>query len=124
MKVTEEEARGSASGDVHVVRTTSSSDANGNLRVALREVADTTKTSPDAQETRTMVYLADGNGGFTPSVQTRELQKRKAGDEVEVKTTTLYPGANGNWQLGRSSGKNDQGRRQKEPNRRGPRVPP
>jgi hypothetical protein len=100
MKVTEEEARGSASGDVHVVRTTSSSDANGNLRVALREVADTTKTSPDAQETRTMVYLADGNGGFTPSVQTRELQKRKAGDEVEVKTTTLYPGANGNWQLG------------------------
>jgi hypothetical protein len=33
-------------------------------------------------------------------VQTRELQKRKAGDEVEVKTTTLYPGANGNWQLG------------------------
>ena len=100
MKVAEEEARGSASGDVHVVRTTSSSDANGNLRVALREVADTTKRSPDAQETRTMVYLADGNGGFTPSVQTRELQKRKAGDEVEVKTTTLYPGANGNWQLG------------------------
>jgi hypothetical protein len=100
MKVTEEEARGSASGDAHVVRTTSSSDANGNLQVVLREVADTKKTSPDAQETRTMVYLADGNGGFTPSVQTRESQKHKAGDEVEVKTMTLYPGANGNWQLG------------------------
>ncbi len=99
MKVTEEEARGSASGDVHEVRTTSSSDANGNLHVVLREVADT-KTSPDAQETKTTVYLADGNGGFSPSVQTRELQKRKAGDEVEVKTTTLYPGASGNWELG------------------------
>jgi hypothetical protein len=100
MKVTEQEARGSASGDVHEVRTTSSSDANGNLQVVLREVVDTKKTSPDAQETRTMVYLADGNGGFTPSVQTRQSQKHKAGDEVEVKTTTLYPGANGNWQLG------------------------
>jgi hypothetical protein len=100
MKVTEQEARGSASGDVHEVRTTSSSDANGNLQVVLREVADTKKTSPDGQETKTTVYLADGNGGFSPSVQTRELQKHKAGDEVEVKTTTLYPGANGNWELG------------------------
>jgi hypothetical protein len=100
MKVTEEEARGSASGDVHEVRTTSSSDANGNLQVVLREVADTKKTSPDAQETKTTVYLADGNGGFTPSVQTRELQKRNAGDETEVRTTTLFPGADGNWELG------------------------
>jgi hypothetical protein len=100
MKVTEEEARGSASGDVHEVRATSSADANGNLQVVLREVADTKKTSPDAQETKTTVYLADGNGGFTPSVQTRELQKHNAGDKTEVKTTTLYPGANGNWELG------------------------
>jgi hypothetical protein len=100
MKVTEEEARGSASGDVHEVRATSSADANGNLQVVLREVADTKKTSPDAQETKTTVYLADGNGGFTPSVQTRELQTRNAGDETEVQTTTLYPGANGNWELG------------------------
>lgn len=100
MKVTEEEARGSASGDVHQVRTTSSSDADGNLHVVLREVADTKKTTPDAQETKTMVYLADGNGGFTPSVQTRELQKRNAGNDIEVRTTTLFPGANGNWELG------------------------
>ena len=34
--------------------------------------------------THLLVYLADGNGGFTPSVQTRESQKHKAGDEVEV----------------------------------------
>jgi hypothetical protein len=100
MKLTEEEARDSASGDVHEVRTTSSSDGNGNLHVVLREVADTKKTSPYAQETKTTVYLADGNGGFTPSVQTRELQKRNAGDETEVRTTTLFPGANGNWELG------------------------
>lgn len=100
MKLTEQEARGSASDDVHEVRTTSSSDANGNLHVVLREVADTKKTSPDAQETKTTVYLADGNGGFSPSVQTRELQKHNAGDDVQVKTTTLYPGANGNWELG------------------------
>jgi hypothetical protein len=100
MKVTEEEARGSASGDVHKVRATSNADANGNLQVVLREVADTKKTSPDTQETKTTAYLADGNGGFTPSVQTRELQTSSAGDETEVKTTTLYPGANGNWELG------------------------
>ena len=100
MKLTEGEARGSASGDVHEERTTSSSDGNGNLHVVLREVADTKKTSPYAQETKTTVYLADGNGGFTPSVQTRELQKRNAGDATEVRTTTLFPGANGNWELG------------------------
>jgi hypothetical protein len=100
MKVTEQEARGSANGDVHEVRTTSSSDADGNLHVVLREVADTKKTTPDAQETKTTVYLADGNGGFTPSVQTRELQKRNAADDTEVRTTTLFPGANGNWELG------------------------
>jgi hypothetical protein len=100
MKVTDEEARGSASGDVHEVRTTSSADANGNLQVVLREAADTKKTSPDAQETKTTVYLADGSGGFAPSVQTREWQTRNAGDEIKVKTATLYTGANGNWELG------------------------
>ena len=104
-QVTEEEARTSAGGDAHTVRTTSHSDANGNLQAALREVADTKKTSQDAQETRTTVYLADGNGGFTPSVQTQELQKRNADNDVEVKTTTLLPGANGHWVLGQVSEK-------------------
>jgi hypothetical protein len=99
-QVIEEQARTSAGGDAEMVRTTSSSDVNGNLQVTLREVADTKKTSQDTRETRTMVYLADGNGGFTPTVQTQELQKRKADDGVEVRTTTLLPGANGHWELG------------------------
>jgi hypothetical protein len=72
-QVTEEEARSTASGDAQAVRTTSSADVNGNLRVVQRETADTKKTSPDAQETKTTVYLADGNGGFTTSRQTQDL---------------------------------------------------
>ena len=99
-KVTEEEARTSARGDVQVVSTTSSSDLNGNLQVVQREVADTKKTSPDAQETKTTVYLADGNGGFTASRQTQELQKRSADQKVELKKTTLLPDGNGNWEVG------------------------
>jgi hypothetical protein len=51
--VTEEEERSSANGDTHVVSTTSNPDVNGNLQVVQREVADTRKASPDAQETRT-----------------------------------------------------------------------
>lgn len=62
--VTEEEAQTSVSGDTQVIRTTSSSDANGKLQVVQREVANTKKTSPDAQETNTTVYFSDGNGGF------------------------------------------------------------
>jgi hypothetical protein len=99
-KVTEEEARTSVSGDVQVVSTTSSSDLNGNLQVVQREVADTKKTSPDAQETKTTVYLADGSGGFTTSRQTQELQKRSADQKVELKKTTLLPDGNGNWEVG------------------------
>jgi hypothetical protein len=73
---------------------------NGNLQVVQREVADTKKTSPDAQETKTTVYLADGNGGFTTSRQTQELQKRSADQKVELKKTTLLPDGNGNWEVG------------------------
>jgi hypothetical protein len=99
-KVTEEEARTSASGDVQVVSTTSGSDLNGNLQVVQREIADTKKTSPDVQETKTIVYLADCNGGFTASRQTQELQKRSADQKVELKKTTLLPDGNGNWEVG------------------------
>ncbi len=99
VQVSEEEARSSAGGDVHIVRTTSSSDVNGNLEVMLREVADTKKTSPDAQETRTTVYRGDGNGSVTPSLQTQELQKRNPDHSADVKATTLRPDGNGNWEL-------------------------
>jgi hypothetical protein len=98
-QVTEEEARTSASGDVHVIRTTSGSDGNGNLQVVQREVADTRKTSPDEQETKTTTYLLNGNSDLTPSLQTRELQKRSADHRVEVKKTLLQPDSSGNWQV-------------------------
>jgi hypothetical protein len=97
--VTEEEAQSTASGDAHVVRTTSNSDVNGNLQVVQREVADTSKAGPDAQETKTTVYQADGSGGFTTSLQTQELQKRSADHTVEVNKTTLVPDGNGNWNV-------------------------
>src|ERR1700746_2853682 len=69
IRVTEQEARSSTNGDTHVVSTTSNSDLNGNLRVVQREVAETRKTSPDAQETKTTVYVTDGSDGFTPYLQ-------------------------------------------------------
>ena len=99
-QVTEEEARSTASGDAQVVRTTSSSDLNGNLRVVQREAADTRKTSPDVQETKTTIYLADGNGGFTTARQTQELQMHSADHKLEEKKTTLLPDGNGNWKVG------------------------
>jgi len=98
--VTKEEAQSSEGGDAQVVRTTLSSDANGNLQVMQREVADTRKISPNAQETKTTFYLLDGNGGLTPSLQTHELQKRSADKTVEVKKTTLAQDSNGNWKVG------------------------
>ena len=98
-QVTEEEAKSSASGDVHVIRTTSESDGNGNLQVIQREVADTRRTSPDVQETKTTTYLPNGNGGLTASLQTQELQKRSADHRVEVKKTLLQPDSSGNWQV-------------------------
>lgn len=99
LQVTEQESQSSSNGDSHVVSTTSSADADGNLHLAQREVADTTKASPDVQETKTTVYVNDGTGSFTPSQQTREVQTSGADHSAEVKKTTLLPGANGNWQV-------------------------
>lgn len=98
--VTEEEAQTSANGDTQVTRTVSSSDANGRLQVVQRDVANTKKTSPDAQETKTAVYFSDGNGGFTLSRQTQELETRGPDNTVDVKETTLLPDGNGNWAVG------------------------
>jgi hypothetical protein len=98
-QVTEEETASSASGDVHLVRTISNSDGNGNLQVVQREVADTRITSPDLRETKTTTYFPNGNGDLTPSLQTQELQKRRPDHRVEVKKTLLQPDSSGNWQL-------------------------
>jgi hypothetical protein len=99
LQVTEQESQSLSNGDTRVVSTTSSADVDGNLHLQQREVADIKKTSPDVQETRTTVYLNDGTGSFTPSQQTREVQTSRADHSVEVKKTTLLPGANGNWQV-------------------------
>ncbi len=98
-KVTEEDARSTASGDAHVVSTTSSADAEGNLRTVRREVAETKKTGPEAQETKTMVYVEDGNGGLAPAVQTQEQQKTNADHSIEVKKTILVPNSSNGWQV-------------------------
>jgi hypothetical protein len=98
-QVTQEEAISSTIGDVHVIRTTSESDGNGNLQVMQREVADTRKTSPDVQETKTTTYLPNGNGDLTPSLQTQERQKRSADHRVEVKKTLLRPNSSGAWDV-------------------------
>jgi hypothetical protein len=100
VQVTEEEARSSARGDGHLVRTISSSDLNGNIQVTQREVADTRKTSPDVQETNTTFYILDGNGGLSPSLQTQEVQKRSADSTVAVKTSKLWQDSSGHWQVG------------------------
>lgn len=100
VSVTEEEERNSANGDTHVVSTTSNPDANGNLQVVQREVADTRKTSADAQQTTTTVYNTDGSGGLTPSLETQESRTNSADHTAAVKTTTLLPDGNGKWEVG------------------------
>src|SRR5246127_2513127 len=87
IQVMEQEARSSTNGDTHAVSTTSNPDVNGNLRVVQREVADTRKTSPDAQETKTTVYVTDGSHGFTPSQQTQEVRTSSADHSIEVRKT-------------------------------------
>jgi hypothetical protein len=100
VQVTEEEARSSASGDAQVVRTTSSPDADGKLQVTQREVADTRETSPNAQKTKTTLYILDGNGRLTPFQQTQELRKRSNDHTVEVKKMTLGQDSSGMWKVG------------------------
>jgi hypothetical protein len=88
-RFTEEESHRSANGDSHLVRVTSDMDANGNLKVAVREVADTKNTSPTTQEVQTTTYTADGTGDFRPNLRTHELQTRETDQTTEVKKTTL-----------------------------------
>jgi hypothetical protein len=98
-QVREEEARSSANGEGKLVRTTSNPDLNGNLQVVQREVSQTRKTSPEAQETKTTVYMPQG-GSMVPVQQTEESQRRGGGGNIDVKQTTLLPDGNGNWQVG------------------------
>jgi hypothetical protein len=62
VQVTEEEKRSLPGGEVKVVRTTSNPDANGGLQTVQREVQDTRQISPNVQETKTTLLMADSNG--------------------------------------------------------------
>jgi hypothetical protein len=97
--VTEENSRSTAGGDTHLERKTSAADVNGNLRVVGREIEDTKQLSPGVEETKNTLYQADSYGGFSQTQQTQELKTHRAGDSVEVKTTTRLPDGNGNWKV-------------------------
>ena len=100
IQITEQETQSSTNGDTHVASTTSNPDLDGNLRVVQREVAETRKTSPDAQETKTTIYVTDGSDGFTPSLQTHEVRTSSADHSIDVRKTTLLPDGNGKWEVG------------------------
>src|SRR5215472_9520514 len=100
IQVMEQETQSSTNGDTHVASTTSNPDLDGNLRVVQREVAETRKTSPDAQETKTTIYVTDGSDGFTPSLQTQEVRTSSADHSIDVRKTTLLPDGNGKWEVG------------------------
>lgn len=98
-QVTEEESRTTANGGSHVVRSISDADAYGNLQVVQRELADTSKVSPNAEETNSTISRPDGYGGFAEAVQTQEVKTRNADGTVRSKTTALVPDGNGNWEM-------------------------
>ncbi len=99
-EVTEEEKHTSAGGDSNVVRTTSGTDANGDLQVIRRQVEETRKTSPSVEETKTTVLLPDVNGGLTPAVKVQEHREKEANGTVESQKTTSLPDGAGNWHVG------------------------
>ena len=82
-----------------MVRTTSTADLDGRLRVVQREVADAKKISPDVQEKKTTVYLSDGEGGMAPSKQIQQREKRSGDHAVEVQESTLLLDGAGRWQI-------------------------
>jgi hypothetical protein len=59
--------------------------------LTVREVANTMKSGPDTEETKTTLSRADGNGGFDTLRQTHEVAKHNADNSVEVKKTMLIP---------------------------------
>jgi len=99
VKVTEE-TRNSASGDSQVIRTTSSTDPEGNLQVIQRDIADTQETDMGTQETKTTQYLLGVNGALAPNLETQELQMRSAEGIVEATTSTLAQDSSGIWRVG------------------------
>ena len=98
-RVSEQEARTTASGGVRTENKVSASDVNGHFQVIRREVADTKTVSPGVEETKSTVYQRDSYGGFSQAVQTQEVKTHKGDDSVGVKKTTLMPDGNGSWKV-------------------------
>jgi hypothetical protein len=98
-QMTEEERQNLQGGNEKVVRTTSNSNLDGRLQVVQREVAETKKTGPDVQETKTTVFLSDGSGGLVPSMQIQERQKTSNDHTVNLQKSTLLRDGAGNWQV-------------------------
>jgi hypothetical protein len=99
IQVTEEDRQSLPGGNEKVVRVTSNPNLDGRLQVVQREVAETKKTSPDVQETKTTVFLSDGSGGFVPSMQIQERQKTSSDHTVNLQKSTLLLDGAGNWQV-------------------------
>jgi len=99
VQVTEEETRTRPGGDSYVVRSTSNPDANGNLQVVQREIAETKKIGKDVEETKTTVMLPGADGGLAPAMMTQERRTQGTNDSVESKKTTLLPDVDGKWQV-------------------------
>lgn len=99
VQVTEEDKHTLPSGDSNVLRITSSPDLNGRLQPFQREIVETKKIGEDVEETNTTVMIPSVNGGFAPSIKTRELRKEGANETVESQKTTLVPDGPGKWQV-------------------------
>ena len=98
-QVTEEERQSLPGGNEKLVRLTSDSNLDGRLQVVRREIAETKKTSPDVQETKTTVFLSDGSRGLVPSMQIQERQKTGSDHTINLQKSTLLLDGAGNWQV-------------------------
>ena len=100
VQVIEEEKHTLAGGNSIVVRSTSNPDSNGDLQLIKRQMEETTKVSPNVEETKTTVMLPSVNGGLVPSVKVQERREQDPNGAVEAQKTTLLPDGAGNWQVG------------------------
>jgi hypothetical protein len=98
-QVTEEEKQTLPAGGEKSVRTISNADLNGRLQVAQREVTRTKTVSPEVKEKNTTVFLSDGQGSMTPSMQIQQRETRGGDHSVAVQTSTLLPDGSGKWQV-------------------------
>jgi hypothetical protein len=100
VQVIEEEKHTLAGGNSTVVRSTSNPDSNGDLQLIKRQIEETTKVSPNVEQTKTTVMLPSVNGGLVPSVKIQERREQDPNGAVEAQKTTLLPDGGGNWQVG------------------------